>query len=50
VARGETNRTIAAQLVISERTVDSHVRSIFMKVGVSTRAAATAYAYENGIV
>ncbi|MEX0666098.1 MAG: LuxR C-terminal-related transcriptional regulator [Acidimicrobiia bacterium] len=50
VAAGETNRGIATKLVISERTVDSHVRSIFMKVGVSTRAAATAYAYERGIV
>jgi DNA-binding NarL/FixJ family response regulator len=50
VAKGETNRAVATRLVISERTVDSHVRSIFMKIGVSTRAAATAYAYDHGLV
>jgi DNA-binding NarL/FixJ family response regulator len=49
LAKGKTNAAIAADLVISERTVESHVRSIFMKIGVSTRAAATAYAYERGL-
>jgi DNA-binding CsgD family transcriptional regulator len=50
VAAGETNKAIAAKLVVSERTVDRHVSNIFTKVGVSSRAAATAYAYEHGVV
>jgi DNA-binding CsgD family transcriptional regulator len=49
VAQGKTNSAIAAQLVISERTVETHVRNIFSKLGVSTRTAATAYAYEHGL-
>jgi DNA-binding CsgD family transcriptional regulator len=47
VATGRTNRAIASELVISERTVAAHVRSIFTKLGVSSRAAATAYAYQH---
>ena len=47
VAAGETNKAIAAELVLSERTVDRHVSNIFAKLGVSSRAAATAYAYEH---
>lgn len=50
VATGQTNRAIAAALIISERTVDSHVSSIFTKLGLSSRAAATAYAYEHDLV
>lgn len=50
VATGATNRAIAAQLVLSERTVDRHVSNIFGKLGVSTRAAATAYAFERQLV
>jgi DNA-binding CsgD family transcriptional regulator len=50
VAGGETNRAIAAVLTLSERTVDRHVSNIFRKLGVSSRAAATAYAYEHGLV
>jgi len=49
VATGETNRAIAARLVLSERTVDRHVSNIFAKLGVSSRAAATAHAYERGL-
>ena len=49
VAAGDTNRTIAAQLGISEKTVARHVANIFTKLGLSTRAAATAYAYEHGL-
>ena len=48
LAAGETNKAIAAELVLSERTVDRHVSNIFAKLGVSSRAAATAYAYEHG--
>jgi DNA-binding CsgD family transcriptional regulator len=50
VAAGETNRAIASELVLSERTVDRHVSNIFAKLGVSSRAAATAYAYEHELV
>jgi DNA-binding CsgD family transcriptional regulator len=50
VAAGNSNRGIASTLVISERTVDRHVSNIFAKLGVSSRAAATAYAYEHQLV
>ena len=50
VARGATNRSIAAELVLSERTIDRHVSNIFAKLRVSSRAAATAYAYEHDLV
>ncbi|MGH7475975.1 MAG: LuxR C-terminal-related transcriptional regulator [Longimicrobiales bacterium] len=50
VAAGETNKDIAAELFISERTVERHVSNIFMKLGVASRAAATAFAYENQLV
>jgi DNA-binding NarL/FixJ family response regulator len=49
VAAGETNKAIATRLVLSERTVDRHVSNIFAKLGVSSRAAATAQAYERGL-
>ena len=50
VASGKTNREVAADLVISERTVARHVSNIFDKLGVPSRAAATAYAYEHGLI
>jgi DNA-binding CsgD family transcriptional regulator/tetratricopeptide (TPR) repeat protein len=50
VAAGETNKTIAAALVLSERTVDRHVSNIFAKLRLSSRSAATAYAYEHRLV
>jgi DNA-binding CsgD family transcriptional regulator len=50
VAAGLTNRAIADALTISERTVDRHVSNIFTKLDVSTRAAATAFAYRYGLV
>ena len=50
VSAGKTNRAIAADLVLSERTVDRHVSNILTKLGVSSRAAATAYAYEHQLV
>jgi DNA-binding CsgD family transcriptional regulator len=50
VAAGLTNRAIADALTISERTVDRHVSNIFTKLDVSTRAAATAFAYEHRLV
>jgi DNA-binding NarL/FixJ family response regulator len=50
LAAGETNKAIAAKLVLSERTVDRHVSNIFAKLGVSSRAAATAHAYEHQLL
>src|SRR5207244_7723425 len=50
VAAGKTNKAIARELCLSERTVDRHVSNIFTKLDVSTRSAATAYAYEHGLV
>lgn len=50
VAAGNTNRAIAGELVLSERTVDRHVSNIYAKLDVSSRAAATAYAYEHGLI
>jgi DNA-binding CsgD family transcriptional regulator len=50
LATGKTNRAIAADLVIAEKTVDRHVTNIFTKLGISSRAAATAYAYEHRLV
>jgi len=45
IARGKTNREIAGELAISEKTVARHVSNIFIKLDVPTRAAATAYAF-----
>jgi DNA-binding NarL/FixJ family response regulator len=50
VAAGKTNRAIAADLVLSEKTVARHVSNIFAKLGVSSRAAATAHAYQHDLV
>jgi ATP/maltotriose-dependent transcriptional regulator MalT len=46
LATGTTNHAIASELVLSEKTVHRHVSNIFTKLGVSSRAAATAYAYQ----
>ena len=50
VSTGLTNRAIGVRLSLSEKTVARHLSNIFGKLGLSTRAAATAYAYENGLV
>ncbi|MGH3490337.1 MAG: response regulator transcription factor [Actinopolymorphaceae bacterium] len=50
VASGRTNRAIAQELVLSEKTVARHVSNIFGKLRLSSRSAATAYAYEHDLV
>src|SRR6185295_14162824 len=45
VAAGETNKTIAGKLSLSEKTIDRHVSNILTKLDVSSRTAATAFAY-----
>jgi DNA-binding CsgD family transcriptional regulator/HPt (histidine-containing phosphotransfer) domain-containing protein len=50
VAEGKTNRAIAEELVISEKTVARHMSNIFTKLGISSRSAATAYAYQHDLV
>jgi DNA-binding CsgD family transcriptional regulator len=50
VAAGKSNREIASTLVISEHTVARHVQNIFAKLRVSSRAAATAFAFEHDLV
>lgn len=49
VARGLTNREVAARLGISPRTVQQHTLHVYAKIGVSTRAAATLFATEQGL-
>jgi DNA-binding CsgD family transcriptional regulator len=50
IATGATNRAIAGRLVISEKTVARHVSNIFTKLDLSSRAAATAYAYDHKLL
>jgi ATP/maltotriose-dependent transcriptional regulator MalT len=50
LATGKTNHAIAADLVLAEKTVDRHVTNIFAKLGVSSRAGATAYAYQHQLL
>jgi DNA-binding CsgD family transcriptional regulator len=50
VASGKTNRAIARELGLSEKTVARHVHNSLTKIGAPSRAAATAYAYQNGLI
>ena len=50
VTTGLTNRQIATDLGLSEKTVDRHVSNIFAKLDVPSRAAATAYAFRHRLV
>jgi DNA-binding CsgD family transcriptional regulator len=50
VAEGRTNREIAKALILSDHTVRRHLQNIFNKIGVSTRAAATAFAFQRDLV
>jgi DNA-binding NarL/FixJ family response regulator len=49
LATGMTNRAIADELYLSVKTVDRHVSNLFSKLGVNSRAAATAYAFRNNL-
>ena len=50
VAQGLTNEQVAEDLVISPRTVETHLTSIYSKIGVSSRSAATRYAMQQHLV
>ena len=50
VARGYSNKEIAGRLYVTPKTVANHVEHIYMKIGVSTRAAATLFASEHALV
>ena len=49
-ARGLSNRAIAAELVISERTVGHHLAHVYDKTGHRTRAGAAVFAVEHGLL
>ena len=49
MAAGLTNAQAAERLFLSPRTIDQHLRSIYGKLGVNTRAAATAFAIDHGL-
>jgi DNA-binding NarL/FixJ family response regulator len=50
LARGHTNRQIAEQLIISERTADGHVAHILAKLNLASRAQAAVWAAEHGLL
>jgi DNA-binding CsgD family transcriptional regulator len=50
VSAGKTNAAIAAELSLSARTIERHLSNIFTKLDLSTRTAATAWAYEHGLI
>jgi DNA-binding NarL/FixJ family response regulator len=49
VATGKSNQEIATDLFLSEKTVERHLSNIFHKLGVGSRTAAAAHAFEHGI-
>jgi len=50
IGRGRSNKQVAAALGISPKTVGRHVEHIYAKAGVTTRAAASLFAMEHGLL
>jgi DNA-binding NarL/FixJ family response regulator len=50
IAHGRSTKDVAAELVITPKTADSHIQHIYAKLGVSTRAAATVFAMQHGLL
>ena len=50
MARGWSNKQIAQRLVVTPKTVSNHVEHIYSKIGVSSRAAATLYTTQQGLL
>ncbi|MGA8015128.1 MAG: LuxR C-terminal-related transcriptional regulator, partial [Candidatus Dormiibacterota bacterium] len=50
LARGHSNREIAQALVVTPKTAANHIEHIYTKLGISTRAAATLYATQHGLM
>jgi DNA-binding NarL/FixJ family response regulator len=50
IAAGRTNKAVANELFLSEKTIDRHVSNIFDKLDVASRSAATAFAYEHKLI
>ena len=50
VAAGKSNRAVAVELFLSEKTVARHLSNIFLKLEVTSRVAASRYAYEHGLM
>jgi DNA-binding NarL/FixJ family response regulator len=50
IARGLSNREIAARLVISPRTAEHHAQDVYTRIGASTRAGAALFAMEHGLL
>jgi DNA-binding NarL/FixJ family response regulator len=50
LARGHTNRQIAQHLVVTAKTVSNHVEHLYLKIGARSRAAATLYATQQGLM
>ena len=50
LARGLQTKQVAATLGIAPKTADHHIQNVYAKIGVSTRAAATLFAMEHGLV
>ena len=50
VARGHSIKAIAQQLNVAPKTVDNHIQHLYVKSGVTTRAAATLFAMEQGLL
>jgi DNA-binding NarL/FixJ family response regulator len=50
IARGQSNQQVAKRLSVAERTVHHHVEHIYLKIGVSSRAAATLFAVQHHLL